>query len=120
MQASRPVPEQAIPHAQFERQFVVSLGEDAQRERSLERLMEAVELGHRSGRPVVVDLSEVELSAEILNALLLPARRGMHLPCLAGPLSSTTRRRLEVTGTLRLFKVFPTLRDAMAHCADAE
>ncbi|MEU6765620.1 hypothetical protein ABZ916_24265 [Streptomyces sp. NPDC046853] len=67
----------------------------------------------------MVDLSEAEFfSAEVLNELLRPARKGGHLPRLAGPLSPVARRRLEVTGTLKFFEVFPTLANAVIRLPD--
>ncbi|MFD8571534.1 STAS domain-containing protein [Streptomyces sp. NPDC059639] len=115
MQSSSPLPEQAFLVAELNRQFVIFLGDNMKDEWSLQGLMASFELGRRSGKRIVVDLSEVEfLSAEALGALLHHVRK-RELPLrLAGPLSRITRRRLEVTGTLSYFEVFPTLLDALA------
>ncbi|MGW5737118.1 hypothetical protein [Streptomyces sp. NPDC055261] len=116
-----PVPEQLVVVAELECQFLIFIGADVREEWSLEGLAMGVELGRLSGKRVVVDLSEAAFfSAEVLNELLRPACRGERLPRLAGPLSSPALQRLEVTGTLKLFEVFPTLSDAVFPVSDRD
>ncbi|MEU6844139.1 STAS domain-containing protein [Streptomyces sp. NPDC046716] len=115
MQSDSHLPEQAVLVTELNRQVVILLGDNVKDEWSLRGLLASFELGRRSGKKIVVDLSGVEFfSAEALCALLQPVRKGEDPLCLAGPLSSRALRRLEVTGTSRFFTIFPTLVDALA------
>ncbi|MFE6893911.1 STAS domain-containing protein [Streptomyces sp. NPDC057694] len=116
MQSSSPLPERSVLVAELNRQCIIFLGDNIKDEWSLQGLTASFELGRQSGKQIVVDLSEAQFfSAEALGVLLQPVRRHENPVCLAGPLSSVTRRRLEVTGTFQFFEVFPTLLDALAH-----
>ncbi|MGY0017854.1 STAS domain-containing protein [Streptomyces sp. cg35] len=119
MQSSSPLPEQAVLVAELNRQFVICLGDNVKDEWGLQGLRASLDLGRRSGKQIVVDLSDATFfSAEALCALLKPVRKGENPLCLAGPLSAVARRRLEVTGTLQFFEVFPTLWSAIAQTSD--
>ncbi|NEB81903.1 hypothetical protein G3I40_42825 [Streptomyces sp. SID14478] len=93
--------------------FVVVLQGAPEDAEELELVDLALELGHFTRKPVVVDLYDVGFfTAELLCALLRPARQGWDLPWLVGPLSATTRHRLEITGTVGAFSVFDSLPEA--------
>ncbi|UDM05410.1 STAS domain-containing protein [Streptomyces longhuiensis] len=95
--------------------FVVFLSGDIEDDAAMELVGLALESAGRSGKQVVVDLSGVQfMGAHLLGELLKPGRGGGRLPWLCGPLSSPSARTLEVTGTDRVFRIFPTLTDAKA------
>ncbi|MFF3641132.1 hypothetical protein [Streptomyces sp. NPDC002564] len=96
--------------------FVVLINADFEDLIDLERLDMALEIGRLTGKHVAVDASRIPfMSAEVLTTLLRHRQRTGHLPWLVGPLSPPTTRRLEISGTLRLFEIFPTLLEATAH-----
>ncbi|MFD7794723.1 STAS domain-containing protein [Streptomyces sp. NPDC059759] len=70
-------------------------------------------LAAAAGEPLVVDLGGLSFGDEMLLGLLLNAQRdgAVHL---VGPISPTFLRRLDVTGTLELFTVHPSLSAALA------
>lgn len=121
MHITFPASEKVVLVAELQHQFLIFVGADVRDEWGLQALATGVALGRRSGKQVVVDLSEAEcFSAGILNELLQPACKGEALPVLAGPLSPAARRRLEVTGTMHLFEVFPALPDAVCPQSDTD
>ncbi|MEV8321407.1 hypothetical protein AB0Q95_45415 [Streptomyces sp. NPDC059900] len=99
--------------------FVVLLQGTFDHQRDLDLLDMALEAGHLTAKQVIIDLSRTkDLSARMLNTLLRQRHRAGSLPWLAGPLSAPVTRRLEITGTLKHFTVFATLREAAAHNRD--
>ncbi|MGW5736373.1 MULTISPECIES: STAS domain-containing protein [Streptomyces] len=95
--------------------FVVVIAGDFENRSELDLLDMALESGRLAGKHVVVDVSRVEcMNAEVLGALLRHRSGTGRLPWLVGPLSFSTKRRLEVTGTLTRFRVLPTLLEATA------
>ncbi|MGW3009185.1 STAS domain-containing protein [Streptomyces sp. NPDC001219] len=64
-----------------------------------------------SGKHVIIDLSRVSfLDVATVGTLL---RAGKAPLCLAGPLALNPQRVLELTGTEGVFRVFPSLADAL-------
>ncbi|GAA2347690.1 GAF domain-containing protein [Streptomyces kunmingensis] len=103
----------AVAVAERRSHVVVRLEHELDLPADLDLLETALHQGAMTGKRVVADLSQVEyLSAETLGCLLGPARRGQALPWLAGPVSMPALGRLRVTGTLRAFRVFPSLCEA--------
>ncbi|GGN44888.1 hypothetical protein GCM10012285_27980 [Streptomyces kronopolitis] len=71
----------------------------------------AMRTARRSGKQVIADLSRVNfLDVTTLGTLLRP--RGP-APWLAGPLAPNPQRVLTLTGTTQVFRVFPSLADAL-------
>ncbi|GAA2338685.1 GAF domain-containing protein [Streptomyces kunmingensis] len=103
----------AVAVAERRNHFVVRIEHELELPADLDLLETALHKGAMTGKRVVADLSKIEyLSAETLGCLLSPARRGQALPWLAGPVSTPALGRLRVTGTLRAFRVFPSLCEA--------
>ncbi|WP_328535253.1 STAS domain-containing protein [Streptomyces sp. NBC_00344] len=99
--------------------FVIALQGDVDSEDELELVSLAVESAERSGKQIIVDLSQLGfMSAGVLSAFLSPLRGGGRLPWIAGPLSLYARRRFRTTGTDAVFRMFPTLGEATAQAVD--
>lgn len=87
---------------------------DLEEPQDLDLLEMALCAAARTGKRVVVDLSMVDFfSSGVLDALLGAGRRGRAPLWLAGPLSPTALRRLELTAAAGLFHLTGSLREAL-------
>ncbi|MFJ4681687.1 hypothetical protein [Kitasatospora sp. NPDC088783] len=94
---------------------VVMVDADLEEPQDLDLLEMALCAAARTGKRVMVDLSMVDFfSSGVLDALLGAGRRGQDPLWLAGPLSPSTLRRLELTATTGLFHLTASLREALA------
>lgn len=78
----------------------------------------ALKQAAEAGRPVVMDLSEVDFADSTILHILTRARvraeKGGHVLLLAGPLSDTLTRLFEVTGLEGAFRFSPDRDSALA------
>ncbi|MEV8321404.1 hypothetical protein AB0Q95_45400 [Streptomyces sp. NPDC059900] len=105
---------QAVVVTEWTNLFVVLIEGDFAQPIDLDLLGMALEVGHLTGKQVAVDVSRIQtMSAEVLNVLLQHRHRAGTLPWLVGPLGAPAARRLEITGTLPHFRIFPALPEAL-------